>query len=73
MSTIKWPLWLVVAGLLLAGWAAPPRQDATSTPAVETPTVDPNPTAEATIPFAFPTWVSPTPDATGAIPTIRAH
>ena len=67
MSTIKWPLWLAVAGLLMGGVAAPPRQNATLTPAAVTPTPDPNTTAEPTIPFALPTWVSPTPDATGAI------
>ncbi len=73
MSTINWLFGLVITGgLLLSGLAAPPRQDATTTPSVETPTVetpavDPSATAEPTLPFFPSVWVSPTPDATGAI------
>lgn len=75
MSTSKGPLWLLVAGLLLGGLAAaPPRQESTPTPPTETPAT-PTPaaaeaTAAATEPFAQPIWVSPTPDATGAIVVI---
>jgi LysM repeat protein len=55
----------MVAGLLLGGLAAaPPRQESTPTP----PTVEA--TAAATETFAQPTWVSPTPDATGAVVVI---
>lgn len=71
MSTISWPIGLIVAGgILLGGLAVPPRQDATATPAAETPIPDSGPTAEPTLPFAPPPWVSPTPDATGAIVVI---
>lgn len=67
MSMNRWLLWLAAAGIWLSGLAAPPRQDVTPTPDAVTPTPDANVTAEATFPFALPTWVSPTPDATGAI------
>ena len=71
MSTIRWPLGLVAIGLLLSGpAAAPPHQDATpSLPATDVPTLTAitTPAAETAVPFALPTWVSPTPDTTGAI------
>lgn len=61
MREIKRPLWLVMAWIMLALVAAvPPHQDQTSTPGAVTEV--------ATIaPFAPAAWVSPTPDATGAI------
>lgn len=70
MTMSRWLLWLVMIGLLGGVAAVPPQQDATPPPAPETPTSDPNPTVEATLPFAPPAWISPTPDATGAIVVI---
>ena len=73
MSMNNWLFGLAITGgLLLGGLAAPPRQDAATTPAAEpptaeTPAADPGATAEPTLPFFPSVWVSPTPDATGAI------
>lgn len=70
MSRIKWFQWLFMAGLAASGLAAaPPRQEATPAPATEAPTEAPT-DAAATLPFAPPPWISPTPDATGAIVVI---
>ncbi len=67
MSIVIWLFKLAAAGSLLLGPAvAPPRQETSPTP-----TVTPTPTeVAATVPFAPPVWVSPTPDATGAIVVI---
>lgn len=75
MPAHRWLIWLVAAGLLLGGMAAaPPHQDATSTPTATLSTNDPSATVEAvttetatTAPFLLPTWVSPTPDSSGAL------
>ncbi len=68
-------LWLVAASLLAAGWAAaPPRQDTTPTasePVTAAATVAPAATEGATsFPTLPPPWVSPTPNAEGAIVVI---
>lgn len=66
MSIVIWLLKLAAAGPLLLGLAAvPPRQDTSPTPPATTA-----PTEAATALFAPPVWVSPTPDATGAIVVI---
>jgi LysM repeat protein len=72
-------VWLAAVFLLTAGWAAPPRQDVTPT-ASETATVEVIATATETLaataaatedatsfPQFPPVWLSPTPDANGAI------
>ncbi len=72
MDAYRWPrlLWLVLA---LGGLAAPPRQDNPAATAGPTTTVAITAAAEATVTFeattppTTPVWVSPTPDATGAI------
>jgi len=70
MSRIKWFQWLFMAGLTAGGLAAgPPRQETTPTQPTEAPT-EAATEAAATAPFAPPPWISPTPDATGAIVVI---
>lgn len=67
---IKWRslLWLLAAVLLPAGWAAPPRQDATPTVGATVALATAAATASATtLPTLPPPWVSPTPNAEGAI------
>ena len=73
MRTFGWLLLLSLA-LVLGGLVAPAQQDATpaagATPAVPaaiTAAAQATVTFEPTIPAAPPAWVSPTPDATGAI------
>lgn len=71
MSTHVWPMLLWVA-LTLGGLVAPPRQDTTptlpaETTAVVTAAAEATVTFEPTTPAAPPAWVSPTPDASGAI------
>lgn len=66
MSIVIWLFRLAAAGSLLLGQAvAPPQQETLPTPAAAS-----TPAEAATIPFAPPVWISPTPDATGAIVVI---
>lgn len=58
--------WFVVAVLLGGGWAAPPRQDATPT-AGATPSAAATTESATNFPTLPPPWVSPTPNADGAI------
>ena len=70
MSRINWLQWLLMAGLAAGGLAAaPPRQESTPSPAAEAPT-EVTTQAATTVPLAPPPWISPTPDATGAIVVI---
>ncbi|MBP6015804.1 MAG: LysM peptidoglycan-binding domain-containing protein [Candidatus Promineofilum sp.] len=70
MSRITWLQWLFIAGLAASGLAAaPPRQEATPAPATEAP-AEAATDAAATFPFVPPAWISPTPDAMGAIVVI---
>ncbi len=76
MSVYRWVGWLLVA-LALAGLVAPAQQDATpaagAPPTVTlaiTAAAQATVTFEPTAPAAPPAWVSPTPDAGGAIVVI---
>ena len=67
MSAYRWAIWLVAA-LTLGGLTVPAQQDATPTvTAAITAAAEATVTFEPTTPAAPPAWVSPTPDATGAI------